>query len=96
MTKEMLARANTINNKLGMVTAFLDQLDLTDPSGIDTTERYSPITLSCGMAQVLTLDVVNNNDPNNDVQRLDDHLRTMIVSLVKNYKQQLEKLLSEL
>lgn len=96
MTKDELSRANMINNKLGMVTAFLEQLDLTDPSGIDTTERYSPISISCGMAQVMTFDASNNSAPTNDVQRLDDGIRKTIITLLTGYKQQLEKLFSDL
>ena len=75
--------------------AFLEELNLTDPSGIDTTERYSPVTISCGMAQTITFDIANNNDPYSDVQRLDDNMRNMVVRLLTDYKNQLERLFKE-
>ena len=95
MTKDTLSRANAIYNKLMTANAFLEELNLTDPSGIDTTERYSPVTISCGMAQTITFDIANNNDPYSDVQRLDDNMRNMVVRLLTDYKNQLERLFKE-
>lgn len=95
MTKDKLDRANAINNKLMSVKAFLEELNLTDPSGIDTTERYSPVTISCGMAQTITFDVANDDDPHNDVQRLDDNIRKTLVRILTDYKNQLERLFGE-
>lgn len=94
LTKDTLDRANAINNRLGKVNAWLDGLDETDPSGIDTQSRYSPIILSCGIAK--TLDLAHSPEVETDVQRLDNQLRAFIVAQVRGYKQQLEKLLEEL
>ena len=53
MTKDTLDRANAINNRLGKVNAWLDGLDETDPSGIDTQLRAFIIAQVRGYKQQL-------------------------------------------
>lgn len=94
MTKTILDRANAINSRLGKINAFLEQLDQTDPSGIDTTSRFSPIAITCGMAQ--TIDFAHHPNVDTDVQRLDNQTRDWIIQGVKNYKAQLERMFNEI
>lgn len=99
MTKELLNNANNLQNRISQVSKLLEQIDLTDPSGVDTTVRVSPIVIQVGMAQTLQFDVLptDETDPNKvEVVLLDNRVHNMIVTLLKDYKVKLEDMFNKL
>lgn len=99
LTKELLDNANSLQNRINQVTKLLEQIDLTDPSGMDTTVRVSPIVIQVGMAQTLQFDVLpaDEADPNKaEVVTLDNRVHDMIVTLLKDYKVKLEDMFNKL
>ena len=97
MTDELLAQANNLKNRIADVENLLAQLDLKDPSGVDTADRISPIMLQAGMAQTIQFEVVNpTNEPPTQIQLLDDRVHSYIVAILKDYKQKLEEMFTNL
>ena len=97
MTDELLAQGNNLKSRIKQIEKLLDCLDLTDPSGNYPSERVSPIMIQAGMAQTIQFDVVNNLDiPPTEVQLLDAKIHKMIVEILKDYKQKLEKMFENL
>lgn len=98
MTEELLIQANALRNRIKDVSKLLEQLDLTDPSGVDETVRISPIVIHAGMAQTIQFDVLPNNPdlPITELQRLDARMHDLITKLLIDYKRQLEQSFSNL
>lgn len=98
MTKELLAQGNALQNRITDVDKLLEQLDLSDPSGTDTTVRISPIVLHVGMAQTIQFDVLPNDPdlPITETQKLDAQMHQYIVKLLKEYKKKLQESFDDL
>lgn len=98
MTETLLAQANALQNRIKSVELLLDQVDLTDPSGADTTERISPIILQAGMAQSIQFDVLpaDVDMPISETQRLDARMHEYIVKLLQDYLRQLKEMFNKL
>ena len=97
MTEELLAQGNNLKSRINQVEKLLESIDLTDPSGNYPSERISPIMIQAGMAQTIQFDVVNVVDCKpTEVQLLDAKIHKMIVEILKDYKQKLEKMFKDL
>lgn len=99
MTDELLNQGNAIKNRLHDVEKLLDQLDLTDPSGVDDYTRISPIVIQAGMAQTVQFDALAGDEDSAElsrVQLLDARVHNMIVEIIKDYKNKLEEAFSDL
>nr|DAE83109.1 MAG TPA: hypothetical protein [Caudoviricetes sp.] len=99
MTDELLNQGNAIKNRLYDVKKLLEQLDLTDPSGVDDTTRISPIVIQAGMAQTVQFDALAGDEDSADltrVQILDARIHKMIVEIIKDYKIKLEEAFRDL
>lgn len=98
MTETLLAQANALQNRIKSVELLLEQVDLTDPSGADTTERISPIIIQAGMAQSIQFDVLpaDVDMPISETQRLDAHIHAVFVQLLQDYLRQLKEMFDKL
>ena len=98
MTEELLRQGNAIRNRIRDVEKLLEQLDLSDPSGVDTTQRISPIVIHAGMAQTVQFDVLPNDPdlPITEMQRLDASMHEYFVKLLMDYKIKLNDMFNNL
>lgn len=98
MTENLLAQANALQNRIKSVELLLEQVDLVDPSGADTTERISPIIIHAGMAQSIQFDVLpaDLDMPISETQRLDARMHEYIVHLLQDYLRQLKEMFNKL
>lgn len=93
-----MAQANALQNRIRSVELLLEQVDLTDPSGVDTTERISPIIIHAGMAQSIQFEVLpaDTDMTISETQRLDARMHEYIVHLLQDYLRQLKEMFSKL
>ena len=76
MTKELLDKANILNNKIMYVNSLLE----------DIKENNSPITIQTGMAHNFQLDY-----PRERTNPLDERTYNLITDILENYCNELKK-----
>lgn len=98
MTHELLAHANALNNRIKNVEALLEQIDLTDPSGVDEMVRISPIIIHTGMAQSIQFEVLPTDPdiPVTEEQQLDARIHEYITKILKDYLRRLKEMFDKL
>ena len=85
MTEELLVTANSIKSRIEEIEALLAQLDLTDDSGVDTTERLSPISIQAGMAQVVQFEVLHEDgEEPTEMQKIDARIYDLLVKVLQD------------
>lgn len=77
MTKELLAKANILNNKLMYLDSLIE----------DVEQNNSPITIQTGMVHNLQIDNPNHNDR---LDPLEERTFDLILEVVKNYRKELQ------
>ena len=91
MNETTLINANAILARLKEVDALLAELNLTDPSGRDSTIRHSPITIQAGMGKVINFELIKGvSRTPTIVQELDNKMYELFYDILKNYRNQLQ------
>lgn len=79
MTKELLAKANTLNKRIMLVKELID------------SAKDMPITIQSGMGQVVQFDIYDDVTTIDEVKNLDNELHKRLIELLEAYAQQLDK-----
>ena len=96
MTEELLAQGNNLKARIKEVSALLEQIDLTDPSGINPDVKTSPIMVQAGMAKTIQFDVVGTREKPTEVQVLDNKVHESIIHILTQYRNKLVEMFKEL
>lgn len=77
MTKELLAKANILNNKIMYLDSLIEDVEVND----------SPITIQTGMVHNFQIDNPRHNDR---LDPLEERTFDLILEVVKNYRTELK------
>lgn len=92
MNETTLINANAIQSRIKEVSALLDELNLTDPSGRDATIRHSPITIQAGMGKVVNFELTKGvSQTPTIVQELNNNVYKLFCDILIDYKKKLER-----